>query len=165
MNQVPEVRDILHSDLSQVPMEDVMNVGMNLTNQAIEIIKHSDHCLKDSFRAGEGISPKQYREFSINIGTKPDGRGGVYPHITDNSFINGGVNDIISSYIESSGGRLAQIISKMNVGTSGHFARLLRLNNRDTFIYPDPHYTCNTKNFQEVYISDNDLLYRFENRY
>ena len=62
----------MHADLSNVPIENVKDVGMDLTYKAIEYIKNSDHCLADSFRAEEGISVKQYREFSINIGTKPD---------------------------------------------------------------------------------------------
>ena len=165
MQKYPEFNQIMHADLTGVPVEDVKKVGQDLTNRAIDYIKNSDHCLADSFRAGEGISPKQYKEFSVNIGSKPDGNGGIFPTIINNSFLNGGVNDLTSLFIESSGGRIAQIIAKMNVGTSGHFARLLRLNTRDTIIHPDPHYHCDSKNFQEVFIRDENILKLFENRY
>lgn len=165
MRMYPEYNDIMHADLTGIPVEDVKDVGQKLTNRAIEYIVNSDHCLADSFRAGEGISPKQYKEFAINIGSKPDGNKGIFPTIINSSFLNGGVNDLTSLFIESSGGRIAQIIAKMNVGTSGHFARLLRLNTRDTIIYPDPHYHCDSKNFEEIYIKDQNILKLFENRY
>lgn len=165
MNRYPEYYDILHTDLSGVPIEDVKEIGEQRTKRLIEYIKNSEHCLADSFRAGEGINPRQYREFSVNIGSKPDGNGGIFPTIINKSFLNGGVNDVKSMFIESSGGRIAQIIAKMNVGTSGHFARLLRLNTRDTIIHPNPHYHCDSKNFQEVFIRDQNILTLFENRY
>lgn len=165
MKLYPEFNELMHADLSNVPIENVKDVGMDLTYKAIEYIKNSDHCLADSFRAEEGISVKQYREFSINIGTKPDGQGGIFPAITNKSFINGGTDNTTSFFIESHGGRTAQIIAKCNVGSSGHFARLLGLNNRDTILYPDPDYTCNTRNFQKVFIKDISYLERFENRY
>lgn len=165
MHQYPEFYNLLHADLSNVPIEDVKDVGMELTYKAIDYIKNSDHCLADSFRAGEGINPRQYKEFSINIGSKPDGEGGVFPNIINKSYINGGVDNLTSFFIESHGGRTAQIIAKCNVGTSGHFARLLGLNNRDTILYPDPNYICNTKHFQKVTIKNDKMLEMFENRY
>ena len=165
MKQYPEYNSLMHADLSKVPIESVKDVGMELTFKAIDYIKNSDHCLADSFRAGEGINPRQYKEFSINIGSKPDGQGGIFPTIINKSFINGGVDDMTSFFIESHGGRTAQIIAKCNVGTSGHFARLLGLNNRDTIIHNDPNYTCNTKHFEKITIKNEKFLERFENRY
>lgn len=165
MNERPHVYDILHEDFSNVPLEDVKNVGMGYTNELIEEIKNSDHCLADAFRAKEGVNIKQFKEFSINIGTKPDGQGSVYPAVINNSYINGGINDLLSSMIDSSTGRTAQILSKRNVSTSGHFARLLRSNNMDTWLHPDPNYKCNTKNLQRVFIKDANILNKLNNRY
>lgn len=165
MNQYPEFNDTIHLDMSHVALEDVKEEGMKATRKQIEYIKNSNHCLRDSFRTGEAISPKQYKEVQANIGTKPDGRGSVYPYIINTSFINGGLNTIESSTIESSVGRVAQILQKTNVGTSGAFARLLGLNNIDTTLHPDPQYTCNTKNYQEVYIRDETVLKMYDLRY
>jgi hypothetical protein len=170
MKQNDEFNNIIHADLSNIPLEDVRDVGQNLTSRAIDIMKNSkhllgyDHCLADSWRAKEGINEKQYKEFAINIGSKPNGMGGVYPVIINKSFITGGVNDLMSYLIESSTGRIAQILSKNNVGDSGHFARLLGLNNTDTFLHEDPNYVCDTKNFQEQYITK-DNLKMFKDRY
>lgn len=171
MNKSKEFSDIIHADLTNVPIEDVKDLGMKYTNKAIDLMKNSrdllgyDHCLADSWRAGEGINPRQYKEFSINIGSKPDGKGGVFPEIINKSFITGGVGDITSNFIDSSTGRTAQILSKMNVGESGHFARLLGLNNMSTMLYPDPDYICDTLNFEEIEIKNEKILTSLNNRY
>ena len=165
MNERPEVFDALHVDFSNVPLEDVKNMGMDYTNKLVKEIKNSDHCLSDAFKAGEGVNIKQFKEFAINIGTKPDGQGSVYPAIINNSYINGGINNLLSAMIESSTGRTAQILSKRNVSSSGHFARLLRSNNMDTWLHSDPNYKCDTKNLQKVFIKDAQVLNKLNNRY
>lgn len=165
MNENPEFYEYMHSDLSNVPLEDVKNVGQEITNKAIKIIENSDHCLADSFATGEGVNRKQFREFAVNIGTIPNGDGGVYPIIVNNSFINGGVNKIAYSFVESGKGRQAQIYSKNNVGTSGAFARILGLNNRDSRLHPNPNYKCNSRHFIEVTIDTARILKMFNNRY
>ena len=165
MNKNQEFWNYLHADLSNVPLEDVKNVGQEITNKAIKIIENSDHCLADSFATGEGVNRKQFREFAVNIGTIPDGNGGVYPNIVNNSFINGGVNVIADSMVESAKGRQAQIYSKNNVGTSGAFARILGLNNRDTRLHPSPNYMCTSRHFIKVNIPNSSFLKRFNNRY
>lgn len=165
MNENPEFWDYMHTDLSGVPLEDVKNIGQERTNKAIKIIENSDHCLADSFATGEGVNRKQFREFAVNIGTIPDGNGGVYPRIVNKSFINGGVNDIADSMIESAKGRQAQIYSKNNVGTSGAFARILGLNNRDTRLHVSPNYSCKSRHFVQVTITNQAILKMYNNRY
>lgn len=167
MRKYPEFYDSMHSDLSNVSIEDVIKVGMDYTETQIKYItaEDSDHCLKDSFIAREGVNKKQYKEVASSIGTKPDGRGSVYPHVIQNSFMNGGVNDPESLFIDSSVGRIAQILQKMNVGISGSFARLLETNNIDTFFNMDPNYACSTRNFIKVLIRDNTWLKLYDKRY
>ena len=165
MNQYPEFYDLIHTKLSNVPLDDVKAEGMKAANKSIQYIENSDHCLAPFFLAREGVNIKQYKEYSINIGTKPDGKGGVYPVSLDSNYLTGGVNDPVSYYIESSNGRIAQIIVEGNVGISGNFARLLGLNNLDTILNTDPHYDCATKNFQKFFIKDEYALDRLKNRY
>lgn len=165
MKEYPEFNDAIHADLTGVPLEDVKKVGMSYAQTQIKYIKNSDHCLRDSFVAQEAINPKQFKEVSANIGTKPDGHGGIFPYIINNSFINGGVSTPESYVIDSSVGRTAQILQKMNVGTSGAFARLLETNNLDTFFNPDPNYSCDTRNFIQVYIKDSNWLSMYDRRY
>lgn len=165
MNESPEFYELIHADLSNVPLEEVSHVGSKLIDRAVDIIKNSDHCLAPFFMAGEGVNPKQFKEFALNIGTKPDGKGGVYPVVVNTNFLTGGVNDLVSNFIESSTGRTAQIIVEGNVGTSGHFARLLGLNNSDSIIHEDPEYICDTKNFQELEVKNMDILNRLQDRY
>lgn len=165
MKQYPEFNEAIHADLSGVPLEDVKNKGMEYANILIKHIKANDHCLRDSFVAQEAVNPKQFKEVFVNIGSKPNGQGGIFPYIINNSFINGGVSDPESYIIESSVGRIAQILQKMNVGTSGAFARLLEINNIDTYFHPDPDYSCRTKNFEEVTIKDANWLSMYDMRY
>jgi hypothetical protein len=166
MEKYPDFNEAIHADLTGVPLENVKKVGMDYAQTQIKYIKNSDHCLRDSFIAQEAINPKQFKEVSANIGTKPDGHGGIFPYIINNSFMNGGVSTPESYVIDSSVGRTAQILQKMNVGTSGAFARLLETNNLDTFFNPDPReYSCNTKNFIKVEIKDSNWLSMYDKRY
>ena len=171
MNANPEFYDILHCSLQGVPFEDIKDIGMEKTNRAIEIIKDSakyigyEHCLTNSFRASEAINPRQYKEASIHIGTKPNNSGGVYPYIIDKSFKTGGVNDPQSYFVESSTGRFAQILSKQNVGDSGNFARLLNLNNINTILHPNRNYECLSQHFVAFEIKTKKHLSMIKNRY
>ena len=167
----PEYEKLFKTSLEGVPFEDVKDEGMKVTNKAIDIIKNSreylgyDHGLTASFQAGEAVNPRQFKEARFNIGTKPNGSGGIYPHIIDKSFTNGGVNDPISFFIESSSARTAQILSKNNVGDSGDFARILGLNNTDTVLFPYPDYGCMTKNLIKFEIKTDKHLSMMKNRY
>ena len=165
MKQYPEFRSTVHTDVSDVPIEDVKDIGMKQAYIQIDYIKNSDHSLRDSFRTGEGINPKQFKEVNVNIGSKPNGQGGIFPWIINRSFINGGLDSIESLCEESSVGRVAQILQKRNVGKSGDFARKLGLNNQDTLLHPDPHYICNTKNFIPVTIHNATMLRMYNMRY
>ena len=165
MEKYPEFRDTLHFDTENIPLDDIKDKGMEAANLQIKYIKNSNHCLRDSFRTGEAISPKQYKEVAVNIGTKPDGQGSVFPRPINHSFMNGGLSSPIEICIESSVARIAQILQKTNVGESGTFARLLELNNQNTFLHPDPTYTCDTRNFEEVTITDETKLQLYDLRY
>ena len=165
MNQYPEFWDTMHLDVSNIPLEDVKEYGMEITHKQIEYIKKTNHCLSDSFRTGEAVSPKQYKEVAVNIGSKPDGKGSVYPVAVNHSFLNGGLQNPTELFIESSNGRVAQILQKNNVGESGEFARKLELNNQDTKLYPDPQYTCGTRNFVKVTIDSETKLKMYNLRW
>jgi hypothetical protein len=165
MNKYPEFYDTMHLDVSNIPLEDVKEYGMKVTHKQIEYIKNSDACLSDSFRTGEAVSPKQYKEVAVNIGSKPDGKGSVYPIAVNHSFLNGGLQNPTELFIESSNGRVAQILQKNNVGESGEFARKLELNNKDTRLYPDPNYSCGSRNFMRVTIDSETKLKMYNLRY
>lgn len=165
MNMYPEFNSTIHFDPSGIPLEDVKEAGMQATNTQIKYIKNSGHCLRDSFRTGEAISPKQYKEVAVNIGTKPDGLGSVYPITINHSFMNGGLSDPVELTIESSVGRVAQILQKTNVGESGAFARALGLNNQDTFLHIDPNYSCDSVNFEEITFMNETMVGEYDKRY
>lgn len=169
----PEAKEIREFDYSQVPLEDTNDVGMEQTEKLIDIIKNKskdylgyDHCCAAALRAEAGISIRQFKEFAVNIGIKPDGMGGIYPYSINSSFIDKGLDSPEAMFVESaSAGRYAQIISKTNVATSGAFARILGLNNVDTHLHKDPTYTCDTKNFVKITFKDKWMVQRFIGRY
>lgn len=167
----PEFYDTLFNDLSDVPIEEFKAAGMDLTKKAMDIILRSgnvmpyEHCLAVAFRSKEGININQYKEFGHSIGPKPDGNGSIYPVPINSSFINGGVGDPMYYLIDSSAGRTAQILSKINVADSGSFARLLGLNNTDTYLHHDPNYDCHTRNYQRYEVKSAQHLKAIYGRY
>lgn len=156
----PEYEKLINPDFTGVELENINKVGLDVTKKVINIIKDSkkylghDHSFTNNFKANESINTKQYKEYTVSIGTKPDGAGGVFPHSITKNFLNGGLLRYIDYYIETSAGRTAQIQAKLNVGTSGAYARRMGLNNQGSFLNPDPDYICLSVNFIERYIKD-----------
>lgn len=165
MKSNAEFNSYIHADLSNVPMEDIKDVGMKMENNLLDIIKNSDHCLRDAARTGQGINPRQHKEFTVNIGTKPDGNGSVYPHSINSSFANGGLQSRDDLLVDSGASRLSQILSKENVGDSGHYSRILGLNNQGSRIHDDPDFICTTKNLMKVTIKNEKILNMYKNRW
>ena len=171
MNASPEYERLLHADLSNEPLENVKNKGMEIVHQVQRIIMEAEkwmgheHCLRSPFASEEGISAKQYKDNSVNIGTKPDGQGSIYHEKINQSYITGGLNKLMYQYIDSASARVAQIISKKNVGDSGGFARILGLNNVNTFLHPDPTFDCGSNNYVVQFIPNGDVLKMLTDRY
>ena len=164
MGKNPAFYDCLHQSFAHLPFDEVKGSIDKVSKKSIEYIKQAkallghDHCLADDFRTGEGLNPKQYAETTIGIGPKPNGKGGLFPSIIDHAFINGGVSDPIEYFIESSTGRIAQIVKFNNVSTSGTFARILSLNNMDSRLYDDENYDCHTNHLIPVIVRNDAIL-------
>ena len=171
MNNVPEFNNLIHTSLIDKSIEDVKDIGMDKADRSIEIIKNAksvlgyDHCLKNSFETGEGVSPRQYKEFAIHIGSKPDGTGGVHPHIIDRSYLMGGLQHVADQFVDSASSRVAQIIVKHNTSSSGNFARIMGINNIDTVLNTDLDYKCNTHNPIVITIDNSKILSMLTGRY
>lgn len=172
MNASPEFDAIMHTRFPNTPIEDVKDLGMAQAEKAMEIIiKDSKqllgyhHCFRNAFLSKEGINSRQYKEYAIHIGSKPDGQGGVHPAIIDGSYLNGTLNSVLNQFIDSSSSRVAQIQMKNNVGYSGNFARILGLNNIDTMLHTDSTYDCHSNNYQIVEIKNKKILKLLTDRY
>ena len=171
MQACPEYDKLKHTSLLGVPIEQVKDEGMKITYKVIDFIKDSEkylgyeHGLTNSFRANEAINPRQFKEACINIGTKPTSSGNIFPYIIDKNFSSGGVNDALSYYIESSTARTAQILSKINVGSSGELARILGLNNTDTVLHPNPAVECNSQHYIRYMVKSKKHLSMIKGRY
>ena len=171
MNASKEYDDVLHVDLSNELLGNVQNKGMEYVRKAQDIIMNAEqimgheHCLRNPFASGEGINAKQYKDNSISIGTKPDGQGSIYHEIINQSYITGGLNKLMYQFIDSASARVAQIISKKNVGDSGGFARILGLNNAQACLNPDPTFDCGTNNYLIQHIPNKDILKMLNHRF
>lgn len=168
MNTNKEVYDIIHSDFSNIPLPDNKRAGMEAMNRLSEIIKNTpQHCLSNFIKSGEGLNKKQAKEVMVNIGTKPDGQGGIFPYQINTNYFMGGVNELVPFFIESSVARIAQIIINKNTGNSGHFSRLIGLNNLNSKLHKDPNYICDVdpSNLQKIYVENMDLLNSMAGQY
>lgn len=164
--QYPETKEIMAIRMGEgtdIDFKDVMPTGQSLANKLLDYMEKGDYCLANFVRAGTGVNPKQLKEVAVHIGIKPDGDGGIIPHVMNTNYLMGGVNNPIYYTEEASVGRIAQMIVKGNVGDSGYFARILKLNNADTKIYPNPHYDCCTKNYVEFELKTDKLFELWEN--
>lgn len=158
--------DCIHCDLSNIPIEDVKDTGMKITKRGVQhILDSGKHWAIPYFKAKEGINIKQYREFQFNIGTVPDGNGGVYSLMINGNYANRGISDPALYAIDADKARIAQVLSHQNVGTSGAFARILGLNNMDDRLHPDPHHVCDSKHFVQVTIKDAKTLSMYKGRW
>ena len=170
MKACPEYYNLMHTSFLDVPFNKVKDYGQDIANKCIEFIKDSkkylgyEHGLTNSFKSKEAISPRQFKEARVNIGTKSQ-YDVVHPVIINQSFTNGGVNNPLYYFIESGTARTAQIMSKQYVGDTGDFARIIGLNNTDTILYKNPNYECDTKNYIKFNIKTKEHLIRVKNRY
>ena len=171
MSKSKEYYDALHLDISNSPLDKHKEIIDEATNIAIDNIKNSkkylgyDHSLASNFISGEALNKKQFSEVYISIGTKPDANGEVIPHIINNGFINGGLEDYRERYIESYASIEATIESHVSVSKSGDFARKLILLNSPSRLNRDPHRFCNTRNFEHITIDCENTLCRLDKRY
>lgn len=171
MSRVKEFNELIHTSVSDSKIEDVKDDGLKKAEDSIEIIEESekylghDHCMKNSFMTGEGINKRQYKEFAINIGSKPNGQGGVHPYVIDKSYIMGGLDTVAAQFVDSASSRVAQIQTKKNTGKSGTFARIIGVNNMDTMLNQDMDYCCNTSNFQTILVENKKFLSMLDGRY
>ena len=164
--QFPETKKLMTMKMGEgtdIDFKDVMPTGQSAANKLLEYMEKGDYCLANFVRAGTGVNPKQFKEVAAHIGIKPDGNGGIVPHVMNTNYLMGGVNNAIYYTEEASVGRIAQMIVKTNVGDSGYFARKLNLNNADTKIYPDPNYNCCTKNYITFDLKTEKLFELWEN--
>lgn len=161
----------LHNSYTSLQVDQVNDAIMKDAQVSIECIRNAkdklghDHCLVDVWRTNEGINPKQNAEFSIAIGVKPDGRGGIFPHIVNASFIGGGLVNPVDYFIESSTSRIAQIEKHKNVSKSGVLARIMTLNNNDTMLYPDDTFDCHSPNLIKIEVKTSEHLKCLNMRY
>ena len=162
-----EIDDIMHTDISNIPIDRVVSETMDATLRMVDIMcrDDSDHCLKEALQCGESINVKQLREFMVSIGSTPDGSGGIIPMPANSSYCMNGTYEAYILFQDMLKAMIALLLEKKNVGHAGDFSRLLSLNNLGTELHENPNYDCGTKNYLVVNVKSERELYMLKNRY
>ena len=169
MDEDKDYYDALHAysklDNSMTPKEiedylkDATKVAFN------KISKHKEHCLYPIIQAGyQGLNKDQFTKYAIAVGMSPDGLGSIIPKIVKTNFISG-IRTASEYFVDSQGGRVAQIITKTRTADTGDFARKISKLASDIYISKDPHSDCGTRNYLKVYIRNENILHRYIGRY
>ncbi|MGL6099518.1 MAG: hypothetical protein ACRC0G_07820 [Fusobacteriaceae bacterium] len=158
-NENDEYRDMLHTDIPpDMQAKDIETFVKERCSRVISMIKDNpEHCLSPILISGEGIKQKQFKEYSTCVGTKPNGQGGIHPLPVNTSFIRGH-RQVSDFFIDSTSGRIAQIIQRRNVSSSGAFARQLGLLAVEVQLHDDPTYDCGSKHRIEFDIKTKNHL-------
>ena len=167
MLENPEVDAIMHTDISNIPLDRVVTETMDAMLRMVDIMceEDSDHCLKEALQCGESVNKKQLREYMVSIGSTPDGNGGIIPMPANGSYCMFGTYDFYILFQDMLKAMIALLLEKKNVGHAGDFSRLLSLNNIGTKLHSDPHYDCGTKNYLIVNIKSEKDLNMYKNRF
>lgn len=163
-NKNPRFDEIIRTKVDPlaqpVEIETMLN---NLMKEEIEILKTEENMLKPILCSGAGIKDQQLREFSINGGLKPDLSGNTVPVPINSNFLVGGLTNIINYYIDATGGRKALISNKCVMGSSGHFARLVKLLTTDIKLADVDN--CGTVHPIALHITNGKMLSKLKGRW
>lgn len=163
-NKNPRFDEIIRTKVDPLaqPVE-IENTLNSLMNEEIEILKSEENVLKPILCSGAGIKDQQLREFSINGGLKPDLSGNTVPVPINSNFLVGGLSNIINYYIDATGGRKALISNKCIMGSSGHFARLVKLLTTDIKLADVDN--CGTVHPVALHITNGKMLAKLKGRW
>lgn len=156
--------EIINTKISEdMQPSEIENYLDGLMEEETEILSTHENCLQPFLSAKSGIKTKQLREFSINGGLKPNLYGNTIPIPINSNFLVGGLKRIVDYVIDAKGGRKAAIMSKQQMGISGHFAStVILLTSGVTFSHNDD---CGTLYPIPVFIDSMFTLNKFIGRY
>lgn len=163
-NKNPRFDEIIRTKVDPLAQPvDIESTLNSLMNEEIEILKSEENVLKPILCSGAGIKDQQLREFSINGGLKPDLSGNTVPVPINSNFLVGGLSNIINYYIDATGGRKALISNKCIMGSSGHFARLVKLLTTDIKLADVDN--CGTVHPIALHITNGKMLSKLKGRW
>ncbi|PZM83946.1 hypothetical protein DLH72_03020 [Candidatus Gracilibacteria bacterium] len=153
---------LLTDDMTSKDIEVFLNKSTDIAMNIIR--KEKDHCLQPLIESKQGINKDQFTKYTIGIGMSPDGLGGILPKIVKTNFVS--CIRIPSEYfIDSQGGRIAQIITKAKTADTGYFARKIATVSSDLKLSKEPNSDCGTKNYVQVFIANKNILSTYKKRF
>ena len=159
-----EYNDIIHTKLDETKSYHVLETEIReRTERLIELLKREPNCFRPFLRCGEGINFNQLAQFEVCIGMKPDLDDNIYPYLINTNFLMG-LRNAADYFIDSCGGRKAEIIRYMQVGRSGYLTRQLTLLCIDTKLDRNSK-ACDTRHLITININDARTLNRLNGRY
>lgn len=162
--QNPMLNEILHEtiDANMQPHDIEAKIKAN-TAAIVDIICNTDNELITLMKCGL-ISPAQFGEVMVAIGFKSDLDGNTVPVPALSNILITGINNAADMFIDSVGGRLALIRSKLDMAGPGAHAKKLVNNCADITLRKD-NVMCDSTAGVHYTIHDSDWLIRLNGRY
>ena len=163
--QNPMLNEILHDviDANMQPHDIEAKIKAN-TAAIVDIVCNTDNELITLMKSGNLISPAQFGEVMVAIGFKSDLDGNTIPVAALSNILITGINNAMDMYIDSVGGRLALIRSKLDMAGPGAHAKKL-VNNCADIKLRDDNVMCDSTAGVHYTIKDEEYLIRLNGRY
>ena len=163
--QNPMLNEILHDviDANMQPHDIEAKIKAN-TEAIVDIVCNTDNELITLMKSGNLISSGQFGEVMVAIGFKSDLDGNTVPVAALSNILVTGINTAADMFIDSVGGRLALIRSKLDMAGPGAHAKKLVNNCADIKLRKD-NVMCDSTAGVNYTIKDKDYLVRLNGRY
>lgn len=166
-NRIPQFNELLYFKLDESKQPNELESELKAkTREQINLILDDEefNILKPMLQNDAGIKPKQFSEFTLNIGLKPDIEGKTIPKPINTNYLIEGLNTIENQYKNSISGRKAAIMNNEHMGKSGYMAILVSIAcAQDTLSQTTM--DCDTVNPISVTINSKDELEKLDGRY
>lgn len=160
------IREIMETEFSMdMQPADIEHQLTGLMDEEIDIYKSiKDNPVGIILRANTGIKHKQFSEFTINQGLKPDLTGVTIPIPINSSTLVKGLDVPSYHYIDALGARKSLVLNKTVMGSAGYFGKLV-LELAQTLSLSKTVSDCDTRHYVTIHINSQKMLNKYNGRY
>jgi hypothetical protein len=158
MKREPELKEALHDpiDATMQPKEIEEAIKARVRKIA-DALSESNNEIQTLFKSGKIISEGQVGEVSVAVGFKSDLDNNTIPVASMNNIMITGLTTPSDKYIDSVGGRKANINSKLGISKPGAMSKMMNANAGDFTLRQDMT-MCNTNTFIDFEVKDAKYL-------
>lgn len=158
MKREPELKEALHDpiDATMQPKEIEEAIKARVRKIA-DALSESNNEIQTLFKSGKIISEGQVGEVSVAVGFKSDLDNNTIPVASMNNIMITGLSTPSDKYIDSVGGRKANINSKLGISKPGAMSKMMNANAGDFTLRQDMT-MCNTNTFIDFEVKDKKYL-------